>query len=88
MSSLDEVRARFTKAGIPTIKVNEEYLHFTCGADTMVVRVMADPGHPDRVHLRTLTSEGEVTVSTQRLNKLKSLIDYALVLRQAAARQI
>jgi hypothetical protein len=86
VSQLDDVQARFERAGVP-VEREVGYLVLRAGADTFHVRVMPDPGHPERVHLRSVTPAGEVTVSTQRMGKLKSLVDYARVLQQAAARQ-
>lgn len=86
MSQLDDVESRFNRAGV-AVQREVGYLVLHAGSDVFHVRVMEDPGHPERVHLRSVTATGdEVTVSTQRMSKLKSLIDYARVLQQAAAR--
>jgi hypothetical protein len=83
MSQLDEVERQFTAAGIQSER-REGYLDLYHG---LRVRVMEDPGHPDRVHLRSVTTDGqEVTVSTQRMSKLRSLVSYAVVLVRAAER--
>ena len=81
---LADVHVRFEKAGVPVVRDGDRLC--VNDSDGLIVRVMDDPGHPPRVHLRSVTDAGEVTVSTQRMNKLKSLIDYARVLVQAAAR--
>lgn len=86
MSQLDDVQARFERAGV-SVEREVGYLVLRAGTDTFHVRVMPDPGHPERVHLRSVSDAGEVTVSTQRMGKLKSLIEYARVLQQAADRR-
>ena len=85
LALLTDVHVRFEKAGVPVVRVGD-YLSVNGTGHELIVRVMDDPGHPPRVHLRSVTEAGEVTVSTQRMSKLKSLIDYARVLRQSAAR--
>jgi hypothetical protein len=84
-NDLLSVRAKFSQAGVLT-ELIEDRLEIPCGKDTLYVRVMADPGHPPRVHLRSLTPAGEVTISTQRFTKLKLLVDYTKILLDAAAR--
>jgi hypothetical protein len=81
------VRDRFEAAGMATEFKDNDHLEIATAKEPLIVRVMRDPGHPDRVHLRSVTSAGEVTISTQRMNKLKLLVDYAKVLVAAAARK-
>ena len=83
---LVDVHVRFEKAGVSVVRVGD-YLALEGTSEPVRIRVMDDPGHPPRVHLRSVTAAGEVTISTQRMSKLKSLIDYARVLQQAAQRK-
>lgn len=80
------VRHRLDAAGLVTEFRDNDHIEIATVKEPLIVRVMADPGHPDRVHLRSLTPAGEVTISTQRMTKLKLLVDYAKVLVAAAAR--
>ena len=80
------VKSKYEQARVP-VELVEDYLKLQVGDQEMRVRIMADPGHPDRVHLRSVTPAGEVTVSTQRVRAMPKLVEYTRVLIAAANRQ-
>lgn len=82
------VREKLSRAGISSTVMQGGGLEldFRSNDAPMLVRVMDDPGHPPRVHLRSASQHGEVTITTQRMNQLKKLIDYASILKAGSER--
>lgn len=86
-AELAVVGAKFARAGVPVRVEADGSLTIRAGDDLIVIRVMADPGHPNRVHLRSRTvDDREVTLTSERMEKVNKLVEYSKGLIAAAER--